>query len=222
MQDEDVKVLAESAAEPESTVPPLKSCRNCVREDKVILKHVEVISEVQDRNAELLAEMTQELKRLNDAQTLAAKMQEEIQGLRENFYETNVLMPLIETMINIAERCRRQVDSLYESLQSSAHSQDWKSLAHITQVIDARSADRVIIESALANFGVEPFNATGERFDSTHQRCIQRIPTENREQHGIIAKRLQPGYRRNGAILCRESVGVYISTKAREEERSVR
>ena len=80
----------------------------------------------------------------------------------------------------------------------------------------ARRADRADVENVLATFDVKAFRVPGDHFDARKQRVLSQIKTHQKNQEGLIAARVLPGYERNGDVIRRETVSVFVSIGVRK------
>ena len=55
----------------------------------------------------------------------------------------------------------------------------------------------------------KPFRSPGEDFSGTRQQAANLVPSDEPSRDGLIAKRLRPGYARNGKALRPELVEVF-------------
>ena len=162
-----------------------------------------------------IAEIRTEMQRIKTDDHVFAEMHDRCRELGEQYYEREVLGPFLMTAIGIADRCRQQTARLHEMLQKHSGARNRAALLAIRQILDARTADRLEIESLLANYGVEPHESPDQAFDASLQKCIRRVECESSNLHGRICQRLLPGYQRHGKVLRQEYVSVYVCTDSK-------
>jgi molecular chaperone GrpE len=138
-----------------------------------------------------------------------ASLSLEIRKLQENFHDREVLLPMFQSLISIADRDREQIARVKKHKEQSEDSFKPPAEQAFNFMLKAREADITEIHAALARFGVEPFTEDGDTFNPSRQKVIQRIETQDKELSQKIAKRLHPGYIRGEQIIRREYVSVY-------------
>ena len=62
---------------------------------------------------------------------------------------------------------------------------------------------------SLAEFGVIPIKAIGEKFDPNVHQAISNVPCKNDKDDGFIADEIQTGYTMNGKVIKESLVAVY-------------
>jgi hypothetical protein len=160
---------------------------------------------------ERLSRLSEEFESLKSRDDLLVEMHKQCRAAGERVLEAQILEPLFLTLIGIADRCRQQASKMQSVLDAHATSSNRAGLLAIQRIVEARTADRIEIEAAIANHGVEPFETVDSKFDPSEQKCISRVEREDASLHGRVAQRLLPGYRRNGKVLRPEYVSVYIT-----------
>jgi len=129
--------------------------------------------------------------------------------LQEDFHYREVSLPQFNSLISIADRCREQMARFKQYKDQSANSLKLAAEKAFCFLLKARAADIFEINNTLAMFGVEPFTTEEDIFNSSTQKVIQRIETQDKKLAKKIAQRLQPGYARGEQIIRREYVSVY-------------
>ena len=157
-----------------------------------------------------LAGLLEEIKRAQVEKRVLTEMHDRCRALTEQQHEREVLGPIFQAVISVLDRLYQENAKTKRLLDQHVDSQDWQATTHLGQVLEARKADEAELTNVLANFSVEPFRHPGDRVDASHQKAIQVVKTPDPGLHGHIARRLRPGYRRNGTILRRELVSVYV------------
>ena len=177
------------------------------RKNGVLLpEHAKVISDA-------FAQVAVELRRLQTTDCLLADFRERWQKLNDRFHEREVLGPMCRGLIQIADRCRQQLVEIRRTLRNCGDHGEPGTKKLLSYLRDVRDADRSEIENLLADCGVEPFEGPGEMFDSSEQRCVDRVVCDDPAQANRIARRVRPGYRRENWIVRVEYVDVYVLKK---------
>lgn len=150
-----------------------------------------------------------EVKELKASEAVITELSIRHKELNEQFYEREVLSPVLFCLIAIADRCHQQIKELQKVLSKHAQSKNEAGITAIKYLIDARKGDLVEAENTLAKYGVESFKNSSQKFDPATQKYIDTMPSEQTEQHGLIAQRLLPGYKRYEKVIRKECVVVY-------------
>lgn len=202
----------ESTGESDSTgtddPPPICTAGDALQSiEGQLVELAERIGTMDQRHADLVAQIGQ-----HDAESrLLSDMHEQCRALTEQFHEREVLAPIFQGLIRIADRCRNEAAALRASLDRHEGDLDLDVLVAVGHVLGGRDADRIELDALLQTYGVEAFEHDGDRFDASTQRCVKRVPTTETELRGQIAGRSLPGYRRNGTVLRPECVEVYTA-----------
>lgn len=160
---------------------------------------------------ERMSEMSREVTRLHTDERVFTEVQARYQELSEEFYEREVLTPVILTLIGIADRCTQGAAKAAELATSEAAAKNQAAARALRHIHQAREADRIEILNQLANLGVESFLSPDDLFDPACQRCVSRVLSNSANVHGQIAKRISQGYRRNARVIRHECVAVYVA-----------
>jgi hypothetical protein len=139
-----------------------------------------------------------------------SQLSDECRAHRERFHEREVLKPIFNLLVGLAVRCQREFASLNAKLSRHVQELPFEAVAAIRLALEARKADLAEFQSGLANYGVQAFSNASRRFDAAKQEIVQRVRTVHREQHGSIAERIAVGYARDGSIIQKERVNVYV------------
>lgn len=164
-----------------------------------------------------ISDILTELQRLKTADQALLEMHQRCQQLSEEFYEREVLGPLFHGLIGIADRCRQQVQCVKQAYDRTADSGDDRARQALRHVMDARSADRIEVENLLAHYGVESYRRRGGKFDPSYQKCVGRT-NESSGTKNHVAKRILPGYRRNGRVIRPEYVHVHVQEEPEKQQ----
>lgn len=131
--------------------------------------------------------------------------------LSERHHEREVLGVVFQTLVGMRDRnCQAQLHLKRRLRSAGAHGQT-RMFARLEAATKEKEADAVVIEQALAQFGVQPFTEPSNMFVPATQHCLQRVKTSDPARHGEIARRFAVGYRRGDAIIRREQVSVYVA-----------
>lgn len=147
---------------------------------------------------------------LEDRESSLSEMNTWCRDLTEKFYEREVLLPVIVSIIGIADRCRLQIGSYQNSVEKHTNANNPAALKAATFLIEAREGDLRELESTLANLGVERFQHHKDEFDPSTQICVNRIPCTDQGLHQHVAQHLTPGYKRHEKVIRKEQVDLYI------------
>lgn len=177
--------------------------------DKIDTLPQEIIAQLHERLSPLLTELAEQIKQAQIEKHVIEKLSRRNTELEEQFYQNQVLLPIFLTLIGIIDRCRQKIQALKHSQRLLTP----KSVPEkqISYLIEARKADQIELENILASHGVELYQNPDCIFDPTTQRCLSRIETSESGKINMLAARILPGYRRDGKILRKECVHVYVS-----------
>lgn len=158
---------------------------------------------------EHVSNVASQLARIKTDDQVFTDLSRRCQMLVERFYEREVLNPIFLQLIGIADRCRRK-ESQLEALLRRVPAPRGRRSAFMRSLLSDRQADRIEVETILANFGVTPFESPNDTFVASAQLSAMSMPCDNTGLHGRIARRLQPGYQRHETVIRREYVAVYV------------
>lgn len=159
---------------------------------------------------EQITKLAAETARLRTDDRVLTEISARHRELSEQHHERDFLNPVFHAQIRMADRCRQNTAKLEEILAKQVGSSNRAVILATRAILEAREADRVEIESLLANYGVEPFENPGVMFDPAVQKCIRREGCDDPGRHGQIARRLLPGYKRYDKVLRKEYVNAYV------------
>lgn len=159
---------------------------------------------------ETLTEIGVEIKRIKTEQHVLTEMHDRCRELGEQHYQREILGPLFRCAIAIADRCHQQARTLQKILNKHASRDNKAAVEAIRYLLEARKADRIEVESMLANYGVESFENTEDRFDPGTQKCISKTDTSDADLAGRVSQRVLPGYRREDRVIRQEYVNVHV------------
>jgi molecular chaperone GrpE (heat shock protein) len=172
-------------------------------------KQLEDISSNLKTCHEELSRLASEVEELKAADRIITDLSTRYRDLSEQFYEREVLLPVINCLIRMADGCHQQIDEFQKTRAKYTDSKNESALDAITVQIDLRKADLAELENTLANLQVESYQHQEDTFDPSQQKCLSRIECEE-ILDGHIANRLLPGYRRYDKIIRKECVNVYV------------
>lgn len=171
-----------------------------------------------DQSGELLTQCADTQMRIlraigqlsKDREVLSA-MHEQNRSLLEGFHERETLLPVLRSLIAIADRCRQELGRFRRMLDGyeSRMRRDVIELS-LRQLVESRQADLIEIEEVLSRLGVDRYRHPSHRFDPSHQKCLKCVPTADPERHQGIERRVLPGYRRHQHVIRPELVHVYV------------
>ena len=188
---------------------------------KLIVQRIGILSEVLNSCHEYLAKLSKGIEQLGTEKRVLTEMHDRCRELSEQFHEREFLKPIFLCLIGIADRCRQEIAKLRQTLKGYVDDTNIDVAFAIKSIIKARKADLIEIENLLANYGVESFNHSENKFDPKLQKCVRCVKCEDPDLHGLIAQQILPGYRRNGCILRPEYISVYVPNKQNHQKREV-
>ncbi len=217
--DPSARVVSHESEEPESLLTKTEDLFADNDPEDGLFGHISsVLGDLGERLTQCqtkIESISTEVQRIKTDDEVLNEMNHRCQILSEQFHEREVLNPILLILIGVADRCRTLesgIESVVAKLEAKPRSFK-KTL--LRQLLDARRADRVEIESALADLGVQSYEHPGGVFTSSLQTCKGSISCSDFAQKGRIAKRLRPGYRRNEHIIRRECVAVFVTREAK-------
>ena len=163
-----------------------------------------------EKQGEELAVVRSEMQQIATNEQVLSALHEDNRRYAEQFHEREVLEPLFLGLIDMADRCRAEVARLCRVAVVMTENGDVTAITIVNSLVEARKSDLTEIESLLARHSVESYEAPGERLDCKCQCSAARRSTHEAAQHGRIARRIKPGYRRHGRIIRSEHVDVYV------------
>jgi len=132
--------------------------------------------------------------------------------LEESFFEQELLPGVVRPLISLADSARDKRARLVRHAERHVALPATDVCATCTSVLEYFDLHVLDIHTSLATLGVECYTNPEPRFAPTLQRCFTVVPVQDPAQHGMIASRVAPGYRRNGHIIRPEQVRVCVVT----------
>lgn len=166
-----------SAAESAVTPAEAESAAQARADAEAVAERLAALAAEQDRLLRLLAERENQVKRMERDQ--------ERERLRLQGELVGALLPLLDDL----ERALAQVDA-----ESPAHAEGLRLIAQR-------------LAGLLADFGLEPIAALGERFDPRFHEALIQLPATDAEK-GTVIQELQRGYRLGERVIRPAKVAV--------------
>lgn len=167
---------------------------------------VAVLESLTDVKA-ILGSQAKMLTELGQRDALFGQLHERLAAYEQDERSRSFLEPLARKAAPLHRRLREQASHArraFESLpqplqQASPYFWAYRSL----------EATRAELETLLADFGIETFVASGNKFDRRCQKAVERV--EGSHNTGEIARRIAPGLRLDGRVIVAEHVAVYVA-----------
>lgn len=175
-----------------------------------LTKQLEDISNDLKVCQEQLSRLTQETEELKGSEQIISNLSSRCRDLTEQFHERQIILPVINCLIRMADNCRKQIDKFQKIRARHTESKNESAIKVFMFLIDTRGANLVELEDVLANLSVESYQHHEDIFEPSLQKCINRIECEEQAFVHRIACRLHPGYRRYDRIVRKECVNVYV------------
>jgi hypothetical protein len=194
----------DKSGDPPDTDMPADSCPNSNPTDSPCRSDI-----VEIRRS--LAVLSGKVDSFAEAVGRSSILEEEYRRLAEEFYEREVLQPVLLRLISLGDRVRQQATALDETRRLQAHCGQTNALTQSGVALDLLRSIVADIHSLLASFAVVPFEKDSVRFDASTQECVPNSFPGDQNVHGLIADRVAPGYSRHGRIIRPELVRIYIN-----------
>jgi len=85
-------------------------------------------------------------------------------------------------------------------------------------ILSSFEAYGVDMENILVDCGVQIGPSKYEKLNTTHQRIVDVIPTDDEGKNGMVAERMSDGYVYQGRVLLKEKVKIYRFSEKKETE----
>ncbi len=161
-------------------------------------------AEIQDIHAQIKGLQTGE-----QTQQALNELSLRCQAYSEQSHEREVIQPICRRLIGVIDRIsdkERRFAAVLENLGKGNTAR----LKLLRSLQKDRHADRIEMESVLADFGVEPFEDIHRTFNAATQHCVASVPSGDSAQNNQIAQRVRPGYQRHSKVIRREYVTVFV------------
>jgi len=159
---------------------------------------------------EQISQLAQQIAELKAAEKIIIDLSNRNKDLNEQLIEREIILPTILRLIYMADNCREQIGKFQKICDRSAGSQNEAALKILKFTIETRKANLTEFEDILANMAVESYQHHEDIFSPSLQKCINRVECAEQSLQAHIAGRLRPGYMRNGKIVRKECVDVYV------------
>ena len=159
---------------------------------------------------EKLGMLGEQIQRVKTDDRVLTEMHHRYRELNEKHHEREVLRPIFLGLIGIADRCEQQAVKYRKIFNRYKSNGNKTAVKFIRFLVEAREADKIEIESLLANYSVQAFKQCEGKFDPESQKCIKRIECDDPEKQALVHERVLPGYCRDGVIIRQEYVSVYV------------
>lgn len=166
------------------------------------------VNDMRDQLRTLAEEFQTKLKYDEHKNRIIDGLHQELQEYREGLIRKH-LHSTITDAIKIIDDIRK-LKSHYEDEPPTE-----ESLPSLLGFLEDIAAD---IEDLFSWQGVMPFTCNADHFDSTRQRVIKKIKTDDPQIDKKVAESIRPGYEWEGKVLRPEMVAVYIYNDATSEE----
>ncbi len=168
----------------------------------------ECFEDLKEKICQQISDMREQVTQLVARDTLLAHLHEQLSKASEqqriqSFHEplTRKIAPIHRRIAEQRILLKRELDKLLpHSRRRPVYLWSYKALESI----------HIELEQILSDFGIEAYSNLEARFDRSVQEAIERIPTEDTQRVGVIARRLSRGYRIGERVLISERVAVYV------------
>jgi molecular chaperone GrpE (heat shock protein) len=164
--------------------------------------------EIKNRLTELSRSFESKLKYDEHKNKIIDDLHQSLQEFREGLIK-KYLHRFITDIIKIVDDMRKFTSHYKEQPPSE------ETTEKLLKYIDNISSD---LEDLFSWEGVVPFTCEEDRIDTSRQRILNRIETDDPEKDKTIAERLRPGYEWDGKVIRPEMVSAYIYQKASTAE----
>jgi molecular chaperone GrpE (heat shock protein) len=159
--------------------------------------------EIKDRLTELSQSFESKLKYDEHKNKIIDDLHKSLQEFRDGLVK-KYLHRFITDIIKIIDDIRKFTS--HHKDQPPSEETTEKLLKYIENI----SSD---LEDLFSWEGVEPFTCDGDRIDTSRQRILNKIETDDPEKDKTVAERLRPGYEWDGKVIRPEMVSAYIYQK---------
>jgi hypothetical protein len=140
-----------------------------------------------------------------------AQLAERNRQLEEHFFEQELLPAVVRPLIGAVDRAHDVHARMCRTLARHATLPGAYVCASCATVLEYLDLHVLDLHTSLTALGVDSFTLPDPRFDPLQQQCFGRVATWDVARVGTVAERIAPGYRRNGYVIRREQVRVYVT-----------
>ena len=137
-------------------------------------------------------------------------LHDELQSFREGGIKKQ-LYSFVTDVIKVIDDIRK-FKNHYEGGQSSE-----EAVSNLLTFLDSVASD---LEDLFSWQGVTPFTCDSPVFETSRQRVIKKLETDDPAKDKTVAESLRPGYEWDGKVIRPEMVAVYVYTNTSNEEDS--
>ncbi len=160
-------------------------------------------AEIKDQLKELSQSFETKIKYDEHKNKIIDDLHQSLQEFREGLIK-KYLHRFITDIIKIVDDMRK----FASHHKGQPHSEE--TTEKLLKYIDNISSD---LEDLFSWEGVEPFTCDGDMIDTSRQRILNKIETDDPEKDKTVAERLRPGYEWDGKVIRPEMVSAYIYQK---------
>lgn len=176
---------------------------------KHLLQLENSIAKNQQQNQIQFTNLSQQLKNLESLQTLLETINETNRKLSAQFFDEQIIQPMIRSLFPLIDFTNKAKESLKEN-------------THRYQLaLQYIAAIQTQLDQFLINFGIERFHhITEEPFNPKIMKPLKSIHTNDKRLNGLVAESLQHGFKKQDQILRPETVSLYKYQHTQIQERS--
>lgn len=161
------------------------------------LSALEIVS---DQISQLSASFETKLKYDAHKNKIIDELHQELQKHRDGMVQKH-LHSMVTDVIKVIDDIRK-FRAHYETVETSE-----QTAARLLDFMEEIAAD---LEDLFSWQGINPFTCDVKHFDSTRQRVVKKLDTDDPSMDKAIAQSMRPGYEWNEKILRPELVSVYV------------
>lgn len=128
------------------------------------------------------------------------KLHSELQDHKRGLFD-QALLPVLTQLVSLHENLNRQERALKQK-----NAEDLGPERLFKEIAGMRDELEVILSES----GIAIFEHPSNTYDPARQTARETILTPDAALHGLISERILPGYERNGRILAKERIKVYV------------
>lgn len=161
------------------------------------------ISALRQHVAQLSSEFKEKLKYDAHKNKIIDNLHEELQEFREGVIKKH-LHSMVMDLIKIIDDIRKY-RSHYADGRTEADAGE--TIENLLDFMEDIASD---LEDLFAWQGVTPFTCQDKAFDSTRQRVVKKVETDDPEKDKTVAASLRPGYEWDDKVIRPEMISVYV------------